>query len=664
MYNLCERNQIAADCPENLLFIQKNSVLAEMALDNDYSENVRISCAAELLIRHYLNSYCNESEAVFDCLFHAGEWREMEKNLKQDFLTLPHKTVLHDNLWQSASVFSEKCDVAVRSRLEKLLFNTDGFIPVYLEENAFFIPFHFEEAKGSLPLIGDSDRQSISGWEKYYIALFGNTPEYRCIVHCSQKHLPVNPAAKERITLSGSSLMLPLWIAYQRKKGNLPEYNHLRLFATGEIKNNRLVPVQVEEKLKGMKNAFANAWMLFPESSQCFIEDFAAIRLSCFAETDAILEDIKQIIEAKGLVVPTFQYAMTRLNALEEDIRDKNFNKWQRMLERLNTNAEAITEWRDPEKYLLCLMLKSSIYCHMGDTAEALRWNEQAKNTAREYKFEKQLRRLEIEELVEFQDKEDFSSILALMNTLGENIEKTDDDDLLMRYHGTVGQSHCYGFLAGIEGFSREDGLKHFRMALHHACNLNSELDIAQDLNYIYLWYVLFDTGSQNAEKAYQNACEHIERNLISKPKGRQKNKFFLQRLKMMSLYRQLLNGKCISVDDETEKLNNSEAIPWLKALVCKYMGALTASRGQLELASGYFNDAIRFLEPDISNDIIAWIQMTVYAEAYRSLKEVPYKNKALDIIKIFSDKYPATANLWKKYLNNSAEFPGLKYWY
>lgn len=128
------------------------------------------------------------------------------------------------------------------------------------------------------------------------------------------------------------------------------------------------------------------------------------------------------------------------------------------MLRRLETNAAAINEFRDPELYLLCLMLKSSIFCHMGDTQNALEWNHKAKEFADGNHFEKQLLRLEVEELIDFQDLEDFDSIHYLLReqNLADDIEQFGDVDLRMRFYGSMGQIHAYGFLSGIEDFSKD----------------------------------------------------------------------------------------------------------------------------------------------------------------------------------------------------------------
>ncbi len=664
MYKLLHIDRIVSNAPGNLPFFCTADLLAVAKDDHDdFSEEVKIACMAELLIRRYLNESRVRAEEL-DAVFPQKEWRHLELLLKQTLLRLPTRSELNAELWQSDGPFLKRCEAAVRARLIDLLENTDGFIPVYLKgdhrENTFFIPFHLEKADAaasSLPAVFDWDGQPIDDWCYHIDSLPDGISPYRCVVHCHVKSLPA--------PLSGPSMMLPLMMAYWRKTGILPPYNHLRLLATGEIKANRLVAVQVEEKLTALRNTFAHSYLLFPESSQFASEDAAALPLKGAMTTAEATEHILQIIEAKGMLTPTFRDAMRRLTVLEPEIRHDNHTRWQRMLERLNTNADAITERRAPEQYLLCLMLKSAIYCHMGRTHEALSWNRKAKAVAKRHGFDRQLLRLEIEELVELTDQEDFLSISALMAPLAQNVESAGDDDLLMRYHGTMGQAHCYGHLAGINGFYKEKGLEHFNRALSHAYRLNSEPDIAQDLNYVYLWHALFTPDSAEAATAHREAFNHIDRNLPTMPECRRKNLFFLRRFKLMALYRQLLLGKTLPhFDDEAEQMP-VQADFWLRALSDKYLGAITAAWGLKEKAAAYFSRAESLLAPACgANMIIAYIRMTVLAEAFRSLGAEEYRMNALDSIKHLSPPYAATSHHWKNFLTAATPFPGLNYWY
>ncbi len=658
-FTLDRKNRIVSCYPANLLFFEAEDLL-EVAVDawGDYSDEARIACIAELLKRRYLCPGSVSVEAL-DAVFPGKEWRNCERLLSLNVFSLPRHELNH-SLWQSDDEFLKRCESAVRGCFRELFERIEGFVPVYLQGGAdsqtYFIPFHFEK-KESLPLIGDMAGCPVEGWVKHVEHLFGAGTEYRCVLHCYQRELP--------LPLTGSSLMLPLWMAHCRKLGLLPQYNHLRLLATGEIRDKRLVAVHVEDKLTALRKNFAGAFLLFPESSSLATEERAALPLPAGMTTDEVRSEILQLMEAEGLVVPTFREAMHRLRTLEPEIREDNFSRWERMLQRLETNAEAIQPRRAPKEYLLCLMMKSAIHCHMGATEQALELNREAKDVALRYGAEKQLRRLEIEELVELMDQENFSSIAELMAELGKHIEESADDDLLMRYHGTMGQAHSYGALAGQKGFSPATALEHFLRALEHAYRLNSEPDIAQDLNYLYLWHALFHPSGTDAARAYREAKDHIDRNLQDRPNCRQKNLFFLQRLKLMALYRRLLQGEVVEHVETDAELLPEHADTWLRALCSKYLGAMAAARGDKSWAERCFAASASLLDDMVEgNMIIAYIRMTVLAEAYRSLGDEHDKQRALDAADGLAERYADSVCRWRNFLTGQHEFPGLYYWY
>lgn len=653
---LAQIEQAARTASENLIFLSVDRLIAVVSDATErYSEDCKRECLAELIVRWYLKP-STEIETCLDSAFPAKEWHSLKKIKEQEIFAIPTVASLPQKLWSRADPFLSRCEVATRKRLTDLL-ETDGFIPVYSGDDAFFLPFCLVE-NDRLPLIGDSAGIRIEHWIEPYLALFGENPKYRCIVRCRQ-----NPSLPP---LTGRSLMLPLYLACQRKLGNLPAYNRLRLLSTGAVEMVHLKAVETKEKQQALDRCFSNAFLFFPESSKIHSEERNSVPLNIVSNLDEILEEIRRQIEAKGLVVPTFREAKSRLEHLDYETRHTNQNRWEIMLARLQTNMDAIQLSRDrsPESYLLCIMLKSAMYCHMGNTAKALKFNREAKETAKSLHLEKQLRRLEIEELVDLQDVEDFDSIRLLAGTLKSELERLNDDDLLMRYCGTMGQAHCYGSLSGIPGFERDAAQKYFTQALRHAQKLESEQDIAQDLNYNYLWYVLFDPISTKAALAYAQAHDHIERNLQLYPQSQKKNRHFLQRFKMQALYRQLLtSGEMDPVDYQAEDLPE-EAVFWLQALVKKYLAAIAAANGEKEIAEQYFMKASELLEQGVEDNIIAFIRMTTLAEAYRSLRSENWREVALSSLRHLSDKYHTSLSQWRNYLLNKTAYPGLNYWY
>lgn len=653
---LAQVEQTARNAPENLIFLSGDRLIAIVSDATErYSEDCRLECLAELIVRWYLKPSA-EIENCLDFIFPAKEWHSLKKFKEQEIFAIPTAASLPQKLWSSADPFLARCEVATRKRLAELL-ETDGFIPVYSGDDAFFLPFRLVD-NDRLSLIRDSAGVRIENWMEPYLALFGENPKYRCIVRCRQNpYLP---------PFAGRSLMLPLYLASQRKSGSLPAYNRLRLLSTGAVEIGHLKAVETKEKQQALNLCFSNAFLFFPESSKIHSEEWNSVPLNIAFDLKEILEEVRRQIEAKGLVVPTFREAKSRLEHLDYETRHTNQNRWEIMLARLQTNMAAIqlSLDRSPESYLLCLMLKSAMYCHMGNTAEALKFNREARKKAESLHLEKQLRRLEIEELVDLQDVEDFDSIRLLAGTLKTELERLNDDDLLMRYFGTMGQAHCYGFLSGISGFEQDTAKKYFTQALRHAQNLESEQDIAQDLNYNYLWYVLFDPASAEAALAYARAYDHIERNLQPYPQSQKKNRYFLQRFKLQALYRQLLtSGETGPVDYPAEDLPE-EAAFWLQALVKKYLAALAAANGEKEISEQYFMKASVLLEQGVEDSIIAFIRMTTLAEAYRSLRSENWREAALASFSHLSDKYLTASTPWQNYLLNKTAYPGLNYWY
>ena len=655
-FPLAQLEQITRTTPENLLFLSSAGLITIVSdTAGRYSEACRQECIAELIIRWYLNPF-PEYEKCLDTIFPAKEWHTLKRVKEREIFSVPTASSLPNKLWNSSDPFFVRCEIVVRKRLVDLL-NTDGFFPVYSGEEAFFLPFFLED-NTLLPLIGDIAGVQINNWIAPCLTLLGDNPKYRCIVRCHQSsYLP---------PLTGHSMMLPLYLACQRKANNLPQYNSLRLLSTGAIEMGYLKAVATEEKQKALKRCFANAYLFFPESSRIHSEEKYSVPLNIASNLEEVLEEIRRQIEAKGLVIPSFCEAQSRLASLDYETRHTNQTRWEDMISRLQTNMDAIQLSKDraPESYLLCLMLKSAIYCHMGNTAKAMIFNKEAKEMARGLKMKNHLHRLEIEELVNLQDVEDFNSIRLLAVTMKDELEQLNDDDLLMRYYGTMGQAHCYGFLAKESGFEKDVALNCFRQCLCHAQNLGSEQDIAQDLNYNYLWYVLFDPASEAADLAYKRANDHIERNLQSYPKSQKKNRYFLQRLKMQALYRRLLEGERIhELDYQYEDLPE-DAIFWLRALVGKYLGAIASANGKEVLACRYFNDAVRLLEMGMEDNIIAFIRMTVLVEAYHSLHKEEYRESATDALNCLTPHYPNALKIWQNYLMSGGRHPGLDYWY
>lgn len=639
--------------PANIIFCRTEDLCRIAETSDDYSAEVRARCAAELFVRYFLQPKSVPAESL-DRMLPDGERAELPRRLPRDLLNCPTPEIFLEPLWVARNEFSRQCEIETRERLRVLCCETDGFIPVFCGGEAFFIPFHFLPGEA---VICDSSGTPIEGWQAAYTALSADwSSPYRCEVYCdcSQPDLP---------ELTGPSLMLPLYLAYLRKTGKL-RFDHLRLLATGTLENGNLKAVKTDEKAAALSTHFDGAYLFFPESPEYFPKTGSEIALRSRTQ-EMLREELPRIIEAKGLVVLRFRDALTRLQVLVRD-RDRTVGQWKAMLDRLETIRQAIPESRSPENHLLCCMLESSIRCHMGDTARALTLNRQAQNLARAHGFEKQLRRMEIEELIELQDQEDFETVLRLNGALRENIEKLADPDLKMRYYGTIGQAHCYGVLAKKSGFDREYARRCFDLALQNAYEVkgedgeSSEDDIAKDLNYRFLWYALFAPETPGAEQAYREAVDHIRCNLSGG--GREKNRRFLSRIKAFAVYRHWLATGELPTADPAQYLLPPDA-HWLAAVSGKYVGALKAAAGESAEAQRIFGDALEILRRE-TDPILRFIQMTILAEAYRSTGETAYRDEAVALLALLKEPYPGSVGQWEGFLRGENPFPGLDYWY
>lgn len=137
---------------------------------------------------------------------------------------------------------------AVEKRLGYLL-NADGFIPVFItidgqDSTAYFIPFRFvskvagDESDDVRVYSHDGEALENSSWDDELKLL--------PVTITDDIELGVSPDAWRFI---GSSLLLPITIAWWRKQGELRRYNHLRVMATGRFdKARKLQEVDVPAK--------------------------------------------------------------------------------------------------------------------------------------------------------------------------------------------------------------------------------------------------------------------------------------------------------------------------------------------------------------------------------------------------------------------------------
>lgn len=657
------------------LFLYSMAELGEYARSGQSQEN-RVACVAELFVREFMKKGSAENE--INAVLPDGELKEFRQTIGMYFLDNREiESLLLNPLWgemREMNAFSAKCQVAVRERLIVLCKRTDGFIPVYSDSGAFFIPFHLVETEDDRAVIIDRAGHPVENWTKPFARVFDlakknieRPQRYQCVIFCDQSGLPRE--------LIGNSLILPLYLAWLRRAKEI-QYNPLRVLVTGTIDEFGLISaVETEEKASGFQDKFDYAYFFFPESKKYIPSERNVVALPKM-DLDRLKKKFQDYVEAKGLFIPSYKEAMKRLKVLAED-RDVNYSEWEILLARLVPIMNAIHPDGNPPKHLLCLMLESSILCHMGKTAEALEKNRKAQAFARKHDLKMQLLRLQIDELVDFEDMEDFTALAQSVETLEIEIDKCDDPDLKMRYHGTMGQAHSFGALSGEDGFFREKAKEHFQKAIQYAFQKaekddepNAENDIAQDFNYLFMWYALFEPESKAALQAFDDANKQID---SLNGDGQVDNERYLKQYRAMSLYRALLgqtedvvcpDAVCtgvmqeIDVDDYRLPVKEND---WQAALTGKYVGAIKAARGDAE-AKEIFDACIRILEKK-EDPVLQYIQMTILSEAFRSLGDARYREQALSLADYLLDSYPKSIPPWEKYLQGQGEFPGLRYW-
>ena len=646
------------------LFLYSTEELGDYA-KSGRSQERRVACVAELFVREFLKK--GSAEREINSVLRDDELKDFWLTIGPLFLDSREKaSLLLKPFWGTTgniSGFSRKCQAAVRERLTILCEKTDGFIPVYGGNDAFFIPFRFVETENADEVIVDLAGHPVANWTEpcarvlsYAEEALGKRIRSQCVIFCDQTGLPCD--------LIGNSLMLPLYLACLRKEKAI-QYNPLRVLVTGAIDHHGLIAaVETLQKTVGFQAKFEDAFFFFPESTKYTPTEKKEIALPKM-DLAHLQRRFQSDVEAKGLFIPTYQEAKERLTALAKD-HDVTCLDWEILLNRLTAIKKAFRPAsQNPQGYLLCLTLESSILCHMGKTSEAMNINRKAQVFARENNLNKQLLRLQIDELVDFEDMEDYMALAQSAEKLGAEIEKCNDPDLMMRYCGTMGQAHCFGDLSGVKGFSREKAKEYFQNALKYAIrkaetddDTSAENDVARDLNYLFMWYALFEPESAAAQEAYEDAYEKILR--LDLGEGQENNALYLKLYRGMSIYRHLLQkGTMPDVDEEQFRLPPKG---WEAALSGKYAGAFMAARGNQDEAKNIFGKYTRILQ-GINDPVLQFIQMTILAEAFRSTGDAGYRESALALVESLLSTYPRSAPAWRDYLLGQGEFPGLKYW-
>lgn len=572
----------------------------------------------------------------------------------------------------------------------------DGIIPVCNNQDAYLLPFSFEPcAKGNRPEVVDKYGNVLEEWTEHYRSV--------CESECSLddgtivRDVPLNVRVafhqNAEVRASGNSMMLPVLMALWRRRKLLPMYNPLRFIATGAYEGARLGIVDTEKKISKVVRDVDDGLLIRPGGGNVRGEIPVGI---CRQE---LLERIRALAEESWDCEPA--YAVKRLELFDRLVREQNLGDWKSLCERLDHAYGRVDEEKDPDEYLLGLMLRSAARCHAGMTEEAHRLNEQAMRVAEKNpRHLLRLWRLQIEELVLFQDEENFGRIFSLAPDLKAKIEVyaqkqglTDPVlDLLMRYEGTMGQFLTYAALSGVEDVNPESARQCLQCAYEHAQELwrrsrsaNGEYasrsayaNWAQDANYCLLWAALFDRTEMPA--AFERSMKRTDdlRTEGRDERGADKNYAFCLRNFALGLYRAALEGDVKPLQQEPEVLKSAESGKgWVAATACKYMGAVMAGRGEGVRAANLFlqsDQKMQSCRDQYDGRVLRVIHMTIRAEAYRSLRRFgeqadlagEMRRKALEMFES-AESSEWHKEAWKKWLvasGDDASFPGIRYWY
>lgn len=562
----------------------------------------------------------------------------------------------------------------------------DGVIPVFNSDGAYLLPFSFGGKQTKTPRVTDWEGRELEMW----------TAAIRRMDVGIDRDVRVAIDKVGAVKDCGNSLMLPVLMAWWRNRVDsedcLPRYSPIRFIATGSFEGGSVGMVQTEEKAAKIDHDVQDGFLVCPGNGI----DIGTVPVG--ARLDQTVACIREMAELQYDADPS--NAARRLVALDRSVRCGRHEDLESLIARLDRLWKSQDEDQDDEGYLQGLMLRSAARCHAGMTEDALALNQEASSFARrDARFLPQLLRLRIEELVLLEDSEDFSRTFALAADLEKDIDafaqkENDSDvavDLKMRYHGTMGQAVAYASLVGGDGCSPERAKCHFETAYKNAVELSKrskkrtrcpdETNIAiyncgQDANYLLLWEALFNP--QGVPAAAAKAKRQADRN---RDKGdledAVKNDSFRHRFEALGLYRAVLLGQPVPVIDECaeveKKIENHDCVAWIRATIGKYLGAVAAAQGDVTVACRRFKDAVTPLAKD-NRAVYKVIQMTIFAEAYRSLRRFPehtafaqeMRKRALAL---FDE--PGSRNwnkdAWRVWLQTEGTdklFPGLNYWY
>lgn len=527
----------------------------------------------------------------------------------------------------------------VARRLDMLLNRTDGFVPVFdpTDGRSVFVPFRLVPRPANTVAAMDLSGCPVEGWVSAAERVLGR--EWTMSVAIHQR--------RDTPSLCGSSFMLPLLVAKLRREGRLPSFAPWQLLFTGSIApDGSAMPVQTEEKVAGVRARFQKGVRLVAPSDAAFADETRGVDpIPSGLCGDDLLRALRRKVEALSSCGMSRNYALSRLPEFAIEMRHETYGKWDRQIARVDAMLRVLGRHSAPEQHLLLLMLKSAAYCHSGRTEEALRVNRQAQDFARENGLVGEALRLEIEAMVDFQDSQRFDDISRVSEGLWERIRQAElpDEkrlDLLMRYHGTMGQIQMELALLGVDDDAREESRRSVNAALAAANRLGRDGDILQDLNYLGLWFALFDPDAEEFAEIANEAhglCQGLESD-----GERIKNEAYLARILLTADYVRWRRSGVVPAGWEAHAELPRGCEDWLPATCFKMKGALLVASGRINEGRDAFRDGERILPfrewwqgtgDDVlfAGSVYAQIRLELLVQAYCSLLSIGDEVSALE---------------------------------
>ena len=634
---------IAEKRSENLLLVEEGQLLS-FVHDEFNAPDLRESVLAELVAR-----WCLSGNKKL-----AGEFTDIMGNAWRCFLDWFNinrqwtgKRFRPESLsgWKNPVEFPSFGEV-LRRRLDRL-FETDGFIPVYNESGAWFIPFQFDE---SVDGVAWADGVGIATWSNSVLKALQGT-------NCRGVRLQLRQG--NEVSVAGESLMLPIRMAALRDRpGGLPRYDVLRVLSTGAFDEQfRLMDVGLRPKVEAAGKQFRDVVFFGPDVPGEMPDCKYFRSLESGLDEQAVFQRIRDELERMpGCVKMSRDYALKRLPNMMSYVDRENHYRWNEVAGQLEQIKEALSPRRDPETWLEFCSLMATALCHAGRTDDSRRCTCDAIAFARKNGYLAKALRLQVTAAVNAQDSGEMDEYRVLASGLEEELSRfdgTEKEDLLMRYNGTAAQANAWGALYGIEGFSEAAANEHADIAVSIAQKIansvppdkkdEAESNLAQDLNYRHLVFAIFKPGTDEEKHAFDDAQRQLNELSV---KAAKTNCYHQKRQRSLALFNAWRAG------GETPDKNTladlrlpTDAEGWLIAANRRHLGALAAAAGDEEEAKRCFREGDAALPlARCWAPVLASIRLALLVQAACSLQEkdastaAAYYQKADEVKAIFGE--------------------------